>query len=70
MSAAWAAAFAFAVRVLGLRPEDFWRLSVAEWRALTGTDTAPGRSELTALMARFPDAGEADGVSQGPPLAS
>ncbi len=52
---AWAAAFRYAVRDLRLSPEAFWRLSVAEWRMLTGAEAPLRRGELSALMARFPD---------------
>lgn len=51
----WAAAFRYAVRELGLSPEAFWRLSMAEWRMLTGVEAPLKRAELAALMARFPD---------------
>ena len=42
---------------LHIPPEAFWRLSLAEWRALTATPPAPvlGRAGLDALIARFPD---------------
>jgi uncharacterized phage protein (TIGR02216 family) len=41
-------------------PEQFWRMSVVEWRALvTGrfghAVQAMGRVDLAALMRRFPD---------------
>lgn len=38
-------------------PAAFWRLSLAEWRALAGEarGAALARPELAALMARFPD---------------
>ncbi|AYV49509.1 phage tail assembly chaperone [Caulobacter flavus] len=44
-------------------PDAFWRLSLKEWRALTGAQVGPAlaRPELAALMARFPDEEEADG---------
>ncbi|WP_428150254.1 phage tail assembly chaperone [Brevundimonas sp.] len=46
---------------LGVEPEAFWRLSLAEWRMLT--EVAPGaapmgRSEFERLMAAWPDGGE------------
>lgn len=62
----WAAALNFAVRELGMPPEAFWRLSVAEWRMLTGATTALGRDELTALMARFPDGAKPSSGVNGP----
>ncbi|WP_309630016.1 phage tail assembly chaperone [Brevundimonas sp.] len=43
---------------LGVQPEAFWRLSLAEWRMLTeaapGT-TPMGRGELERLMAVWQD---------------
>ncbi len=53
----WAAALALALR-MGMTPEAFWRLSMAEWRMLTGATAALRWNELAALMARFPDEGE------------
>jgi len=46
---------------MGIAPEAFWRLSLAEWRALTAGDggAALGRRELDALMRDHPDGGEA-----------
>lgn len=46
---------------LGVGPEAFWRLSLAEWRMLT--ETAPGaspmgRGEFERLMAAWPDGGD------------
>ena len=46
----------------GVSPAAFWRLSLREWRWLTGgqagTGGAPMRgADLAALMARWPDAG-------------
>lgn len=43
---------------IGLAPETFWRLSLAEWRMLTeaATGAAPmGRGEFERLMAAWPD---------------
>ena len=51
----WAAALRHGVRELGLSPEAFWRLSLAEWRMLTTAEAALKGDELSALMARFPD---------------
>jgi uncharacterized phage protein (TIGR02216 family) len=53
----WAAMLRTAA-ALGVRPEAFWRLSLAEWRMLT--EAAPGaalmgRGELERLMAAWPD---------------
>ena len=59
MSPAWAALLRQALG-LGIAPQAFWALSLAEWRALCGQDGAPvlGRGGLVALMARFPDTAE------------
>jgi uncharacterized phage protein (TIGR02216 family) len=43
---------------LGLRPQEFWRLSPVELRIMLGMagEAAPvGRNRLEALMAAFPD---------------
>jgi len=41
---------------LGITPEAFWRLSLAEWRALTTHETdALSRQAFEALANRFPD---------------
>jgi uncharacterized phage protein (TIGR02216 family) len=52
----WRAALRLALR-LSIPPEAFWRLSLAEWRALTEAPAAPvlSRDALAALVARFPD---------------
>lgn len=51
----WPAALRLAAR-LGIAPAAFWRLSLAEWRALAGT-TGPAlsRAGLEALLQRYPD---------------
>ena len=51
----WPAALRLALR-LGLTPDGFWQLSLAEWRALTGGN-GPGlnRADLDALIKRYPD---------------
>ncbi len=57
MNAHWAARLRLAGR-LGVSPHDFWRLSVAEWRALTGGETGPqpmGRAAFEDLSTQFPD---------------
>ena len=56
MSPNWRAALRLALR-LSIPPEAFWRLSLAEWRALTEAPAAPvlTRDALQALIARFPD---------------
>lgn len=42
---------------LGVAPAAFWRLSLAEWRALTGEGAAPllSRTAFEALATQFPD---------------
>lgn len=57
MNARWRAALRRAVLDLALSPEAFWRLSLAEWRALAEAPAAPvlDRAALDALIARFPD---------------
>lgn len=42
---------------LGIQPDAFWRLSVAEWRALTGGHSLLTRTDLAALLAAHPDEG-------------
>ncbi len=58
MSQDWARALRFAVLRLGIRPADFWALTLWEWRALTGGAAQPGdvlqRSGLEALLGRYP----------------
>ena len=53
----WRAALRLATLGLAIPPEAFWRLSLAEWRALTETPAAPilNPAALDALIARFPD---------------
>lgn len=43
--------------MLGVTPRAFWRLSLTEWRALTGTSAADGlnRAGLEALARAWPD---------------
>jgi uncharacterized phage protein (TIGR02216 family) len=50
--------------VLGLNADQFWRLSLAEWRAMLeghamrfGARAVPalGREDFTALQSRYPD---------------
>lgn len=51
----WGAALRTGLR-LGLPPREFWTLSLAEWRALTGPATAmPDPAAIARLRARFPD---------------
>ena len=42
--------------LLGVAPEAFWRLSLAEWRALLGASApVPTRAAFEALAALYPD---------------
>ncbi len=64
MSPRWQAWLAFGVVRLGLSPSEFWALSLTEWlalvRAVSGAKATPiTRSDLSALMAKFPDRKEA-----------
>ena len=63
---AWNRWLEIGLGVMGLRPKDFWNMTLVEWRAaLVGfserhgagvrTAEAMGASELAALMRRFPD---------------
>jgi len=42
---------------MGVLPEAFWRLSLKEWRVLTGPVGGPdlGRAAFEALAERWPD---------------
>lgn len=54
----WAALLKAGVRGLGLRPDQFWRLTPSELRLMLGIDagSAPmGRSALDALSQAYPD---------------
>ncbi len=53
----WPALLAFAMRRFVLPPEVVWRLSLAEWRALTApAGPAPlSRADFAALAAAHPD---------------
>lgn len=63
MTAEWAGRLRLAMR-MGLAPEAFWRLSMAEWRALmeAPAQAALGRAGLEALIAAHPDGVEHDGL--------
>lgn len=47
--------------LLGVAPEQFWRLSVLEWRALISglgaTGPAMRRDEFDSLLGQYPDKG-------------
>lgn len=52
----WRRWFSFAVLSLGLAPEAFWSLTLAEWRFLAPDDAgALGRARLDELIALYPD---------------
>ncbi|WP_380052820.1 rcc01693 family protein [Falsihalocynthiibacter sp. SS001] len=54
----WAALMRAGLRGLGLRPEEFWRLTPAELLLMLGSDerTAPlNRDRLEALSQLYPD---------------
>lgn len=54
----WASVLRFGLGRLRLPPDQFWRLSLPELRALIGGLDAPvmaNRQGLAALMALFPD---------------
>jgi uncharacterized phage protein (TIGR02216 family) len=58
MSPDWARALRFGVLRLGLAPDQFWSLTLAEWRCLTaGGDAgqALSRAKLDGLLAQYPD---------------
>ena len=63
MSERWQAWFALGVIRFGLRPADFWALSLAEWLALLASlkprrSAPPDRARLEALRAAYPDTKE------------
>ncbi|WP_456388447.1 rcc01693 family protein [Profundibacter sp.] len=54
----WPALMRAGLRGLGLRPEQFWRLTPAELLMMLGegaTDAPMGRSRLEELSQAFPD---------------
>jgi uncharacterized phage protein (TIGR02216 family) len=53
----WAEWLRAGVRAFGLKPAEFWRLSLAEWQALAraGARFAPSTDELKDLMRAHPD---------------
>lgn len=53
---AWGTLLRAGVRELGLRPDEFWALTPAEFLLIAGDQpNTMTRAGLTALMARFPD---------------
>ncbi|MEJ6391821.1 rcc01693 family protein [Gymnodinialimonas sp. 2305UL16-5] len=60
----WPALMRVAYQQLGLKPEEFWRLTPTEFMMLLGPETgaAPmGRDAFEALLARFPDTSQEGG---------
>ena len=52
----WRRWFLFAVVSLGLAPEDFWALTLKEWRFLAPEESAAlSRGGLDRLIALYPD---------------
>ena len=54
----WPALMRAGLRGLGLSPDEFWRLTPAEFRLLLGPErgTAPlGRARLDELLKAYPD---------------
>lgn len=58
MNPDWPALIRLAAVRFAIPPEAFWRLSLAEWRALTGASVggALTRRELDTLLNLHPDA--------------
>ncbi len=57
MTTPWPNLLRLAALRFRIPPEAFWRLSLAEWRALTGEGAAPAldRAGFEALTRRHPD---------------
>lgn len=57
MNTPWPALLRLAALRFGVTPQAFWRLSLAEWRALTGEERAEGlgRAAFEALAKAYPD---------------
>ncbi|MFA7262016.1 MAG: phage tail assembly chaperone [Caulobacter sp.] len=57
MTTPWPAMLRLAAERLRIAPEAFWRLSLAEWRALTSEDRPPAldRAGFDALLRHYPD---------------
>lgn len=52
----WRRWFSFAVLTLGLTPEDFWALTLSEWRFLAPEEGAVlSRTGLLRLIDLYPD---------------
>jgi len=55
----WPALMRAGIGDMGLKPNEFWALSPAEFLLMSGVGAGPtpmGRDGLAALLARFPDA--------------
>lgn len=64
----WPALMRLGIRGLGLKPDEFWRLTPAELLLMLGTggSTAPmGRTRLDELAKAFPDEGAMKGQDDG-----
>ena len=64
----WDMLMRFGLGVMGFAPDDFWKMTPGEFEAAVrgrlgqiGEKAALGRGDLSALMARFPDAGGGHG---------
>lgn len=57
MTTPWPALLRLAALRFAIPPDAFWRLSLAEWRALTGESEAEvlGRGAFEALAQTYPD---------------
>lgn len=57
MTTPWPDLLRLAALRFQIPPEAFWRLSLAEWRALTAEGAAPvlDRTGFEALTGRYPD---------------
>ncbi|MBI5939758.1 MAG: phage tail assembly chaperone [Caulobacterales bacterium] len=57
MTTPWPDLLRLAALRFQIPPEAFWRLSLAEWRALTAEGAAPAldRTGFEALTGRYPD---------------
>jgi uncharacterized phage protein (TIGR02216 family) len=67
---AWGRLMRFGLGRLGLRPEEFWALTPAEFLVMAGAEGGSGRlsrAGLAALMARFPDEPKDGGGAIGRP---
>ena len=64
----WPALMRVGIHGLGLRPDEFWRLSPAELLMMLGqgaTSAPMGRARLEELAAAFPDGGANAGGMKG-----